>query len=178
MPPAPLTQTEEVYLTQKEFNKIIKSKDFRKIFNKFEKHPTSYNYNLLTTYLGKKISFTALTNPAFSFYLSNNRGKIIVSNIDNNFSTFTNYTDNIDFKNISEKSEFLNNLNTVQKKNETNINLLREPDLNILLSSQATSNNYDYFNSLYYTVQRRQCHEGYILTGFLYDTFIPPPNPV
>ncbi len=175
MPPAPLTQTEEIYLTQKEFNKIIKSNEFTKIFNKFEKHPNPYNYDLLTTYLSQKISFTALTNPSFSFYLSNDKGKIIVSNIDNNFSTFSDYTANIDFKNISEKSEFLNNLGTVQKKNETNVNLLRETDLNVEISAQVNNNNE---NAIYYTVQRRQSCEGYILTGFLYDTFIitPPPK--
>ena len=103
MSPATITQTQEIYLAQKEFNKIIKSNDFTKIFNKFEKHPNSYNYDLLTTYLGEKISFSSLTNPYFSFYLSNKKGKIIVSNIDNIFSTFTNYTANIDFYNISEK---------------------------------------------------------------------------
>jgi hypothetical protein len=171
MPPSPLTQTEEVYLTQKEFNKIIKSKDFTKLFNKFEKHPNVNNYDLLTTYLSKKISFTALTNPSFSFYLSNDKGKIIVSNINNNFSTFVDYTANIDFKNISEKSEFLNNLNTVQKKNEANVNLLQEPQFNIEVAQYV--NNFNDF-ALYYTVQRRQSCEGYILTGFLYDNIIQP----
>ncbi len=169
MPPATLTQTEEVYLTQKEFNKIIKSNDFTKLFNKFEKHPTSNNYNLLTTYLSQKISFTALTNPSFSFYLSNDKGKIIVSNIDNNFSTFTDYTANIDFKDISEKSEFLNNLSTVQKKNQTNINLLEEQVANVEIAQIDKE-----FTTLYYTVQRRQSCEGYILTGFLYDYYPEP----
>ena len=179
MPPAQLTQTEEVYLTQKEFNKIIKSNDFTKLFNKFEKHPTSNNYNLLTTYLSQKISFTALTNPSFSFYLSNDKGKIIVSNIDNNFSTFSDYTANIDFKNISEKSEFLNNLSTVQKKNEANVNLLQEPVLNVILNAGIINiNNNNVSDLLYYTVQRRQSCEGYILTGFLYDTFVIPTPPV
>jgi hypothetical protein len=174
MPPTPLTQTEEVYLTQKEFNIIIKSNDFTKIFKKFEKHPNSNNYDLITTYLSKKISFTALTNPAFSFYLSNNKGKIIVSNINNKFSTFTDYTNNIDFLNISEKSEFLNNLGTVQKTNETNVNLLQEPALNALLDAEINN----IFGNLliYYTVQRRHLCEKYILTGFLYDSFTLPPG--
>ena len=79
---------------------------------------------------------------------------------------------NIDFLNISEKSEFLNNLGTIQKTNETNVNLLQQPSANIEVS--------DIVNTyiLYYTVQRRQSCEKYILTGFLYDTFVPPPNPV
>jgi hypothetical protein len=165
-----LTQVQEVYLTQKEFNKIIKSKDFTKIFNKFEKHPNVKNYNLITTYLSQKISFTALTNPTFSFYLSNNKGKIIVSNINNNFSTFNDYTANINFLNVSEKSEFLNNLGTVQKTNETNVNLLQEPALNVLVNAGSFNTN----NFLYYTVQRRHPCKKYILTGFLYDIYITP----
>lgn len=169
MPPAPLTQTEEIYLTQKEFNKIIKSNEFTKIFNKFEKHPNSHNYDLITTYLSQKISFTALSNPAFSFYLSNNKGKIIVSNINNIFSTYVDYTNNIDFLNLSEKSQFLNNLGTVQKINEINVNLLQEPVLNVILAGGINN------NLLYYTVQRRQSCEKYILTGFLYDIFVIPP---
>lgn len=176
MSPATITQTQEIYLAQKEFNKIIKSNDFTKIFNKFEKHPNSYNYDLLTTYLGEKISFSSLTNPYFSFYLSNKKGKIIVSNIDNIFSTFTNYTANIDFYNISEKSEFLNNLGTVQKTNETNVNLLQEPALNVILNAGINNNNIDISKLLYYTVQRRQPCEKYILTGFLYDNFVIPPT--
>jgi hypothetical protein len=175
MPPAPLTQTEEIYLTQKEFNKIIKSNEFTKLFNKFEKHQNAYNYDLLTTYLSQKISFTALTNPAFSFYLSNKKGKIIVSNIDDNFSTFSDYTAGIDFNNISEKSEFLNNLGNVQKTNETNVNLLQEPALNVILNAGININNIN--NLLYYTVQRRQSCEKYILTGFLYDNFVIPTPP-
>ena len=165
MPPF-LTQTQEVYLTQK---------DFTKIFKIFEKHPNVKNYNLITKYLSKKISFTALTNPTFSFYLSNNKGKIIVSNINNNFSTFTDYTANINFLNISEKSEFLNNLGTVQKTNETNVNLLQEPALNVILNAGININNIN--KLLYYTVQRRQPCEKYILTGFLYDNFVIPTPP-
>jgi hypothetical protein len=175
MPPATITQTEEIYLAQKEFNKIIKSNDFTKILKKFEKHPNSYNYNLITTYLSQKISFTALTNPYFSFYLSNKKGKIIVSNIDNNFSSFTDYTANIDFYNLSEKSEFLNNLGTIQKTNETNVNLLQEPALNVILNAGINNNNLDISKLLYYTIQRRQPCEKYILTGFLYDDFLIPP---
>ena len=173
--PTFLTQTQEVYLTQKEFNKIIKSKDFTKIFKIFEKHPNVKNYNLITTYLSKKISFTALTNPAFSFYLSNNKGKIIVSNINNYFSTFNDYTANINFLNISEKSEFLNNLGTIQKTNETNVNLLQEPALNVILNAGININNIN--KLLYYTVKIRQSCEKYILTGFLYDNFVIPTPP-
>ena len=163
------TQTEEIYLLQKEFNKIINCKKFTKIFNKFEDQKNPYNYDMIINYLSKKISFKTLTNPAFSFYLSNNKGKIIVSNINNFFSNYCYYTANIDFKNISEKSEFLNNLDTVQKTNETNVNLLQEPALNILIAGAVNNK-----NILYYTVQRREPHKGYILTGFLYDTLVIP----
>jgi hypothetical protein len=163
------TQTEEIYLLQKEFNKIINCKKFTKIFNKFENKKNHYNYDMIINYLSKKISFETLTNPAFSFYLSNKNGKIIISNINNNFSSYIDYTNNINFINISEKSEFLNNLNNVQKTNETNVNLLQEPALNILISGVANNK-----NILYYTVQRREPHKGYILTGFLYDTLVIP----
>jgi hypothetical protein len=164
-----ITQTEEIYLLQKEFDKIIKCKKFTKIFNKFEDQDNPYNFDKIVSYLSKKISFNTLNNPAFSFYLSNNKGKIIVSNINNNFSNYNDYKNNIDFKNISEKSEFLNNLNNVQKTNETNVNLLQEPQLNVIIAQQNNG------NTLYYTVQRRKSCEGYILTGFLYDFFNPEP---
>ena len=112
---------------------------------------------------------------SFSFYLSNNKGKIIVSNINNYFSTFNDYIANINFLNISEKSEFLNNLGTIQKTNETNVNLLQEPALNVILNAGININNIN--KLLYYTVQRRQSCEKYILTGFLYDNFVIPTPP-
>ncbi len=162
------TQTEEIYLLQKEFNRIINCKKFTKILNKFEDQINPYNYDMIINYLSKKISFETLTNPAFSFYLSNNNGKIIVSNINNNFSNYIDYTNNINFATISEKSEFLNNLNNVQKTNETNVNLLQEPLLNVILAGQTSQ------NLIYYTVQRSHPKEKYILTGFLYDNFQNP----
>ena len=69
-------------------------------------------------------------------------------------------------------SDFINLPASVK---ETNVNLLQEPALNVILNAGININNIN--KLLYYTVQRRQPCEKYILTGFLYDNFVIPTPP-
>ena len=162
-----LTEVERVYLTQNYLNDLTDSKTMNKLIYEFLKKRTYTNYQLVVDYVKTKIDFCKLNNDVnkLTLYLLSDTGKIVVSYKNGVFSTLCDFENGIEFSNISEKEEYLNGLEQLNTTNKVDINILREPLLNVIIAGELSG-------TIYYMVQRRNPKSGNVFVAYVYDIVV------
>ena len=159
------TEVEKIYYIQKEFNLLDNNKCFTKLINKYDKNPKEKYFNNIKFMLEESLDFTKLNNnSSVTFYLMDKNGKIIISNINNTYSTYVNsINNNTYFYNLSEEQGFLNQLYELETDLRVGVNLLETPIANIVVNLID-----DPLGILYYLIGKRNKCSNYNLIAFVY----------
>jgi hypothetical protein len=159
------TELEKIYYLQKDFNQITKFKLFNKIVKKFNANPNENYFNNIQSLLAEFIDFDVLNSTnAVTFYLIDSNGKMIISNINNVFSTYSDYTNNTTyFYNLSEEQGFLNYQFELETDKKIGVNLLETPILNTIVNGIDNP-----LGFLYYLIGQKNTCPEYNLVSFIY----------
>jgi hypothetical protein len=164
------TQVEKVYYLEKIFELYANFSTFNKLIKKFYNNVNEQYFNDIKYLLSQYIDFEKLnSNNKVNIYLINNQtGKIILSNIDNVFSTYSNYINNQTyFYNLAEEQQFLNEQYELETNGKVGVNLLETPILNVAVNIIQNIQQYP-LGLLYFIVGQKNVCPGYDLVAFVY----------
>lgn len=159
------TVTEKVYYLENEFEQISKFSVFNKIVKNFLKNPSEFTFEGIQVFLNEIINFDSLNNNGIvTFYLMDDDGKIIISNVGNIFSTYDGYVNNTTyFYNLSEEQGFLNYQFELENDGKIGTNLLETPIANLLVNGLDNP-----LGFLYFLIGQKNICPGYKLLAFVY----------
>ena len=159
------TELEKIYYLQNKFDKIVKFDTFNKLIKKFNNTPSENYFNQIQEFLEKILNFQTLNNNnKITFYLIDNNGKMIISNINNVFSTYSDYISNKTyFYNLGEEQGFLNDQYELETNGKIGTNLLETPILNVVVNLLDNP-----LGVLYFIIGQKNICPGYKLISFVY----------
>lgn len=160
------TMIERIHKLEDEFKTINRTSTMERLINRFNKNPTEPNYNNLVNYLNDSIDleYQYLNDSVSDIYLLDKNCKILVSYVIGTFSSFDDYINGLNFFNISEEQEMLNQYDELNKNKYVSVNLLEEPIANLIVNIIDNPNGLLYYLT---ATQSRQC-TNYSLVGFVY----------
>lgn len=159
------TDTEKIYYLEKNFELLNKSKFFTNSVKKLDCKKTPNSFENIKYILTNTIDFEKLNESTkITFYLLDSNGKVVLSNIDNTFSTYQDYIDNnAYFYNLSEEQGFLNELYELEVDGRIGTNLLETPILNVVVNVLDQP-----LGILYYLIGTRHKCNTFTLVSFIY----------
>lgn len=159
------TELEKIYYLQNQFDKFNEFDQFNKLVKKFNTTSNELYFNGIKSLLSEFINFSVLNdNNKITFYLIDSHGKMILSNINNNFSTYSDYTTNTTyFYNLSEEQGFLNEQFELETNGKIGTNLLETPILNLVINYIDQP-----LGVLYFLIGQKNICPGYKLIAFVY----------
>ena len=160
-----LTELQKIYYLQNQFDKFNNFSTFNKLIKKFNSNPNEIYFNEIQNLLNEFINFGSLNNNNnITFYLIDSNGKMIISNINNTFSTYSNYTENTTyFYSLAEEQGFLNDQFELETNGKIGTNLLETPILNVVVNLIVNP-----LGVLYFLVGQKNFCPGYKLVSFVY----------